>query len=1034
MKIIFLSHDGSIHRLVEALEGDVHLAQSQDETLELLEDVADDEECLLFLDFDINSKEMEKFNKSIIQNEWITRIIVSGDMTVKQFKKHQKGKTSAHGYVLKPFTSQVLKGILNDLEISHLLEEQNLYEEGTQLPSLPSGPQSVQGLDSIDDSYIEEDDEVDEGNDFGASEFKMNTEVRQLVDLHSVKGDAPPFEGELNDKIQAKFDEVFQFDEDLFEVDEEVGQADSNFMGGGGGPSMDLSLKEETQESISLNLGEESTELSDGDDLDLGAELIEEDEEDSAEASQVDLDISDDEEIDLEAIDLDGDDDGGDLDLSDDGDDDGGELDLSDDDGGDEEIDLAADDLEDELDRLTEERALPTKEELAEFDEETGDIDISPLENSEEMSFDKPEAEEVQASDDSLDLGDSDDDFELSDDTGDFSVENNMNLEEDESESANEDSSQSSEDSTMSDDNQDNDELLEFEDEELAEDGELAFSTEPEAEESISGDSEDEGGLDFNLGAIDEDGDSDDMGLETSAPAVSAGGDEEGGFSLEADDVDGMDLETDVESVSESPAAEADAGGGMELEADLGDDEDFELGDDAVLGAESDEDSSGDDALEMSDDEDDEDDDVLDMGDDDEGDEVVAAAAEDSGDSEFDSDELSFADDDDDEEIEKTQAVSLSDIQASAEDEAEEDDDVLEALGDEDDFDDSDIDLDGDGEDDFDADAISASAEDDSDDFASDEELLDGADDFEEDTNPTVVMTDDVTKDLENMVDNQVTNEFRPGMEDNDTALLDEEDLLGGDDALDEGTGEFDVTQSEPEPVAEEPVQAALEKAPVANEGTLNITKSEERVPPSFNEGEAVRLQATIRQLREEREELLQEIQNLKKEKKLTEQDNLGLKAELDEAKIEISILKKRHSSEMDEMKYRLRITDEKKLYSEEKARKLQKEFDRLQSKVRIDFNQIKQREKELESQLELAKMDSESQVQSRDKKILELKRKIDQLEFNMENIVIREQKSRDDKVRLEERLERIMKTLRGSIEVLEDDIEFDGDGKRNRE
>jgi len=55
--------------------------------------------------------------------------------------------------------------------------------------------------------------------------------------------------------------------------------------------------------------------------------------------------------------------------------------------------------------------------------------------------------------------------------------------------------------------------------------------------------------------------------------------------------------------------------------------------------------------------------------------------------------------------------------------------------------------------------------------------------------------------------------------------------------------------------------------------------------------------------------------------------------------------------------------------------------------------------------------------------KILELKRKIDQLEFNMENVVIREQKSREDKIKLEERLQRMMKTLRGSIQLLEDDM-----------
>ena len=213
-------------------------------------------------------------------------------------------------------------------------------------------------------------------------------------------------------------------------------------------------------------------------------------------------------------------------------------------------------------------------------------------------------------------------------------------------------------------------------------------------------------------------------------------------------------------------------------------------------------------------------------------------------------------------------------------------------------------------------------------------------------------------------------------------------------------------------------------------EGTLKITSDRQKHPPVFHEGEAVRLQATIRQLREEREELLKEIKNYKYEMKLNDQGQLGLRAELDEAKIEVSILKKRHSVERDEMKYRLRVSDEKKLYAEEKVKKLQKEFDRLQGKVRLDFNHVRQREKELEGQLELVKMDSESQVKTRDKKILERKRKIDQLEFNMENIVIREQKSRDDKVKLEERLEKMMKTLRGSIEVLEDDIDLDGERK----
>jgi hypothetical protein len=194
---------------------------------------------------------------------------------------------------------------------------------------------------------------------------------------------------------------------------------------------------------------------------------------------------------------------------------------------------------------------------------------------------------------------------------------------------------------------------------------------------------------------------------------------------------------------------------------------------------------------------------------------------------------------------------------------------------------------------------------------------------------------------------------------------------------------------------------------------------------PRMNESEALRYQATIAQLREEREGLLETINKQKQELAVNHQDGLGNKAELEEAKIEISIMKKRYLSEVEDMKYQLKMATDKKEYTEEKNKFMEKEFSRLEQRVRVDVNQIQQREKELEGQLELVKIDSESQVQTRDKKILDLKRKIDQLEFNMENAAIREQKSRDDKVHLEDRLDKIMRTLRGSIEVLEDDMSW---------
>ena len=191
----------------------------------------------------------------------------------------------------------------------------------------------------------------------------------------------------------------------------------------------------------------------------------------------------------------------------------------------------------------------------------------------------------------------------------------------------------------------------------------------------------------------------------------------------------------------------------------------------------------------------------------------------------------------------------------------------------------------------------------------------------------------------------------------------------------------------------------------------------------SLSSEESIRFQSTIRALREEREDFSNQIKLLKSEVKELNQDNLTLKANLDEAKIEITILRKRHLVEVEDIKYRLSVSEEKKLMAEEKARQSELKKEKLEQKVRIDFNQVKQREKELESKLELLSMDVDSQVHSRDQKILELRRKIDALEFNMENASIKEQKSLEDKRRLEDRLNKIMKTLRHSIKNLEDDI-----------
>ena len=71
---------------------------------------------------------------------------------------------------------------------------------------------------------------------------------------------------------------------------------------------------------------------------------------------------------------------------------------------------------------------------------------------------------------------------------------------------------------------------------------------------------------------------------------------------------------------------------------------------------------------------------------------------------------------------------------------------------------------------------------------------------------------------------------------------------------------------------------------------------------------------------------------------------------------------------------------------------------------------------------MELLKADAQMQIRNRDNKILELKRKIDILEFDMENILEKEKASKSVQSELEQKLEKVIGSLRHAIGTLEED------------
>lgn len=260
---------------------------------------------------------------------------------------------------------------------------------------------------------------------------------------------------------------------------------------------------------------------------------------------------------------------------------------------------------------------------------------------------------------------------------------------------------------------------------------------------------------------------------------------------------------------------------------------------------------------------------------------------------------------------------------------------------------------------------------------------------------------------------------------------LNEEDLnepLVSDDL---NLDNFDFSSEDLEEIAEAPFMAEEKPRRKRKEPKVAHESGEDQerdYSQDFKEisgaysGEMERTQATISNLRIDREELLKRIQHLEEDKLFQNRQTLSMRAELDEKKIELSIVRKKLNEEINELKDRLKFQDERRLILEEKTRILTQELDKAGQRNKIDVKKVQMREKELEQKLELLKSDAESQIRNRDLKILELKRKIDAMEFDMDSISQQEKKSVESRFELEDKLDKAIKTLRTAISVLEDD------------
>lgn len=132
--------------------------------------------------------------------------------------------------------------------------------------------------------------------------------------------------------------------------------------------------------------------------------------------------------------------------------------------------------------------------------------------------------------------------------------------------------------------------------------------------------------------------------------------------------------------------------------------------------------------------------------------------------------------------------------------------------------------------------------------------------------------------------------------------------------------------------------------------------------------------------------QLEKEIEDLRKENELLSSANEISRQKYDEVIAKVQQLERQKHELKETNESELRIFKEGLNSKDHEIRRLQAKVDELESRLSTDLRKVRVRERELENRLELAKAEKSALLRAKDDTILELKRKIDHLEADLEN------------------------------------------------
>jgi len=126
---------------------------------------------------------------------------------------------------------------------------------------------------------------------------------------------------------------------------------------------------------------------------------------------------------------------------------------------------------------------------------------------------------------------------------------------------------------------------------------------------------------------------------------------------------------------------------------------------------------------------------------------------------------------------------------------------------------------------------------------------------------------------------------------------------------------------------------------------------------------------------------------------------------------------------ELEDLRFQSKMKNDRAKILENQVREAARETEKIRDRVKQDIRKIRVREKELENRLEIQRKDSEVLLATRESRIVELKRRLDTLEFNLDILQDRHSREKQGAAELRDRLNRASQVVKMAGGLLENQI-----------